>query len=1066
MTTEELISAQFYAWEKRGRGWQLWNYPVELEPPFEAFPGYYLPTTDDGRKPTALSSFVEKIHGKHAPQEPEINCDALLDYYDHAVPALFFDESQLREIQIVLPTKSSINREVSERFLLSLRTANLPVSFEILGLSDAIVMQFVCRETDLALLRLNLRAYFHDFRFLETNNFLNGNWSQFASAGNAPVIVDFGLSHEFVIPLQATNSSSIDSLTGIVGALADVQNGEVALVQVLFHATQYEWANSALWATTDYAGRSVFGNAPELAEQLKQKISQPLFATVFRVAAISNNESRSWNLVKRLGTALTSVFTSSANANGNELIPLSNDGYDDLPHEEDLLLRQTRRSGIILNTAELLSLVHIPPASLRSEKFKNETRITKAAPGIAIHAASRNIVALGENIHEGKTQHVSLSNEQRTKHIHIVGSTGSGKSTLMLSLIKQDLELGNGICVLDPHGDLIDEVIANVPEDRTDDVILFDPSDAEFPIGFNILQANSELEKTLLSSDLVATFRRMSTSWGDVMDSVLANTILAFVESTSGGTLFELKRFLVEKAFRNEFLQTVADESIRYFWLNEFPLIGGKAQSSILIRLDAFLRQKLVRNIVCQKQTKLDFRKVMDGRKVLLIKLSQGLIGEENAYLLGTLLISKLYQTALSRQDSPDRPFFACYLDEFHHFITPSMENVLSGVRKYNLGLVLAHQEFRQLQSRSQDVANSILSNCYTRVCFRLGDADAEKFAGGFSSFDAKALQSVGVGEAVARIERSEYDFNLKTPLPDKVPSEISERKRKAIVDRTRREYAVKKVEVSGELPPSNAVTPKVEPTGLPQTPPKAEIAASLENTSPAVEGSYRGKGGQHHKELQALIQRVAESYDFEVTIEKSVLDGAGSIDVSLERESLKIACEVSVTSSTDYETKNILKCLTAGYDYALVIVSNQKKLNSLNTKLRSAIPLGQHDKVKAFSIAGLLGFLRDLTVSIDPITRKREKPAGQRLNFAEACEFFGVNSSTLYRWVRQGTVPCYRPGREYQFDREELVLIGRHDLSGKLKPSVMLSPIKIEKPKSKGKKQQDDRYRKMLKLD
>ena len=120
----------------------------------------------------------------------------------------------------------------------------------------------------------------------------------------------------------------------------------------------------------------------------------------------------------------------------------------------------------------------------------------------------------------------------------------------------------------------------------------------------------------------------------------------------------------------------------------------------------------------------------------------------------------------MSRQDSTDRPFFPCYLDEFHHFITPSMENVLSGVRKYNLGLVLAHQEFRQMQSRSQEVANSVLSNCYTRVCFRLGDGDAEKLAGGFSTFDAKALQSLGVGEAVARVERSEYDFNLKTTLP------------------------------------------------------------------------------------------------------------------------------------------------------------------------------------------------------------------------------------------------------------------------------------------------------------
>src|SRR5205085_10838865 len=131
----------------------------------------------------------------------------------------------------------------------------------------------------------------------------------------------------------------------------------------------------------------------------------------------------------------------------------------------------------------------------------------------------------------------------------------------------------------------------------------------------------------------------------------------------------------------------------------------------------------------CQKDNKLDFRGIMDTRKILLIKLSQGLIGEENAYLLGTMLVSRIYQAALSRQDSRERPHFWLYLDEFHHFITPSMERILSGTRKYNLGLILAHQEFRQMQARSQEVASSVLSNCYTRVCFTLDDADAEKFS-------------------------------------------------------------------------------------------------------------------------------------------------------------------------------------------------------------------------------------------------------------------------------------------------------------------------------------------------
>ncbi|NNE54901.1 MAG: TraM recognition domain-containing protein, partial [Flavobacteriales bacterium] len=332
------------------------------------------------------------------------------------------------------------------------------------------------------------------------------------------------------------------------------------------------------------------------------------------------------------------------------------------------------------------------------------------------------------------------------------------------------------------------------------DVILFDPSDADFPIGFNILQANSELEKTLLSSDLIATFRRFSSSWGDVMDSVLANAILAVVESADGGTLFDLKRFLVEKDFRERFLESTKDESIRYFWKHEFPLLRGKPQSSILIRLDTFLRQRLIRNIVCQKKSKLDFRSIMDNHKILLIKLSQGAIGEENSHLLGSLMVSKLHQIALSRQDSHHRPFFSVYMDEFHNFITPSMESILSGVRKYNIGLVLAHQEFRQLLSRDQNVASSVLSNCYTRICFRLAETDSERLAKGFTFFEGKSFQNLGVGEAIVRIERADYDFNLKTALAQGIEAPESTRRVEEVLTASRDTYATSRHQVESEL--------------------------------------------------------------------------------------------------------------------------------------------------------------------------------------------------------------------------------------------------------------------------
>ena len=203
--------------------------------------------------------------------------------------------------------------------------------------------------------------------------------------------------------------------------------------------------------------------------------------------------------------------------------------------------------------------------------------------------------------------------------------------------------------LIDPHGDLIDQVLARVPESRVTDVILVDPADTEFPVGFNILSAHSELEKTLLASDLVAVFRRLSTSWGDQMTSVLSNAVLAFLESTKGGTLADLRRFLVEADFRKEFLQTVRDPEVVYYWEKEFPLLSGKPQAPLLTRLDSFLRPRLVRNMVTQP-TSLDFTSIMNEGRILLVKLAQGAIGEENAALLGSLFVSKIHQLALGRQ--------------------------------------------------------------------------------------------------------------------------------------------------------------------------------------------------------------------------------------------------------------------------------------------------------------------------------------------------------------------------------------------------------------------------------
>lgn len=949
------LAEAFSTWERRGRGWQIWDYAVSLEPSFSPIkippPNLLTPSNDDAR----LQGGLGRLFGRNLTRPNQLTDNnqrpSEISETDQASvkPMSFYRSEEITEMQILLPQDLDVSPALNEQFWLSLISCPSPMSFEFVADQNQIIAQIACDTCYASHLKNQLETFFSSLYLNQQKGFLTSHFD----SSQAIAIADFGLSRNFLLPLNTFRSFNPDPLTGLISSLGSLQRGEKALFQVMFQPTRLVWTEELQkLQTNSHLKKLLQEKNPAVLTALKEKLSSTLFAVVIRLATQSVSRSQNLEILKRIGVNLTRF----SSPNSNELFALSNDSYSENNHRLSIFSRTSYRSGMILNASELTALAHMPSASVKVKKFKRDEQKTKAAPPFIFG----HCLILGENLHDGQSRQISLSNEQRTRHLHIIGSTGSGKSTLLLNLIKQDLETGQGFCVIDPHGDLIDDALANIPESRLQDVILFDPANAEFPLGLNILHANSELEKNLMSSDLVATFRRMSTSWGDVMDSVLANAILAFIESERGGTLFDLKRFLVEKDFRNDFLKTVSDEAIKYFWINEFPLVSGKSPSSILIRLDTFLRNRMIRNIVCQKQTRLDFRLIMDSKKVLLIKLSQGLIGEENAYLLGTLLVSKLYQTALSRQDSRERPYFWLYMDEFHHFITPSMESILSGVRKYNLGLVLAHQEFRQLQSRSSEVASSVLSNCYTRICFRLGDTDAEKFASGFSFFDAKALQNLGVGEAIMRVERAEFDCNLKTLQIPKVDRETAGRRKQSVLQNTRANYSKPKAEVEAELMAGKPVlqepvTAKVKEfvqakteSPIEKQPKAADTEAQKKSKAPA---EFSGivetvQSDSSHRYLQGIIKKIGENSGFVATLEKEVFGGAGKIDVALEHEHLKIACEVAVTNTVDYELQNIQKCLASGFDKVVVISTDSKHLAHIRRRAEAVISAPQLEKM------------------------------------------------------------------------------------------------------------------------
>lgn len=933
----ETLTTRFYTWEARGRGRHVFDFPVDLEPEFYPFFGHFADTPkviDDGKRPTILSSIVNLFRNAQPVEEN----NAVSDIPEVAAYS-YESDYDLVSYTVVLPKNTKLRIEDMGHLLLMLSYTTDPVSFEIVATSTSIRTQFVCHEHDASQVYGQIRAYFPTAIITSNKEGLDILQNDVQTC-----VVDFGLSDEFMRPLCMAQDLDKDPYIGLFAALEYLQQNERGILQVLFKGAVNPWAESIMRSVTDNHGGSFFADAPEMVKLAQEKIAVPLYAVCVRVAAQAETANRAVELTNSISASLTNLTKSK----GNTLVMLSHNGYDVDTRIDDMYLRQSHRLGMLLNGQELATLVHFPTQDIASSKVLRDAKKTKRAP----ENTQGHPFTIGLNTYQGQTQKVTLPASLRLKHTHVIGATGTGKSTLLLSMITQDMQLGNGLSVLDPHGDLIEAILAHVPKERINDVILIDPADGDFPVAFNILSAHSEIEKDILSSDLVAAFKRLSTSWGDQMNSVLANAILAFLESKNGGTLVDLRRFLVEKQFRETYLKSVSDPHIVYYWQHEYPLLKSNSIGSILTRLDTFLRPKLIRNMVAQKKG-LDFEHILDTKKILLVKLSQGLIGTENSYLLGTFFVSKMYQAAMARQakSKEERNDFFLYIDEFQNFITPSMSHILSGARKYHLGLILAHQDMQQLQKYDTELASSVVVNAGTRICFRLGDTDAKRFASGFSYFEAEDLENLGTGEAIARIEQPSSDFTLSTiPLPE-LDTAIAEATITDVIANSRKLYGTPKDIVEQSLGHVDRVgTEQVQkPVETIQKVPQAispqEHIPFVPVEIPRKENPTK-KAETEHRYLQTLIKRTAESRGYKAIIEDGTPDGKGRVDVSLERNGKRIACEVSVTTGDEWEVHNVEKCLAAGYDQIIVCSNDARNLQRIWEQLEGKLDISQLTRV------------------------------------------------------------------------------------------------------------------------
>lgn len=373
-----------------------------------------------------------------------------------------------------------------------------------------------------------------------------------------------------------------------------------------------------------------------------------------------------------------------------------------------------------------------------------------------------------------------IKSKDRLKHVYVIGKTGMGKSTLLENMAVQDISGGEGMCFIDPHGKTAELLLEYIPPERVQDVVYFAPFDIEYPISFNVMEDVGVDKRHLVANGLMSAFKKIWVdAWSARMEYILNNTILALLEYP-GSTLISINRMLSDKDYRKKVVENVTDVSVKSFWVDEFANYGQQymqeAGAAIQNKIGQFISNPLVRNIIGQEKSSFDIRTIMDEGKIMIVNLSKGRVGEQNANLIGSMLITKIYLAAMSRADVTDAflqklPNFYLYVDEFQSFANESFANILSEARKYKLNLTIAHQYIEQM---SEEVRAAVFGNVGTMITFRVGSYDAEvlekEFAPVFTAEDLVNLGSFQIYLKLMIDGISSQPFSAATLPPIKKP--------------------------------------------------------------------------------------------------------------------------------------------------------------------------------------------------------------------------------------------------------------------------------------------------------
>ena len=621
------------------------------------------------------------------------------------------------------------------------------ISFEIVAKPGMITFYIWCHKEHREIIEKQVHGAYPDAELAEVPEY-----EIFGFEGKV-AYKSYQLKKDTYFPIKTYKEMPTDPLSTITSALSKMSDGEAAAIQILISPVDNAWSASGrsyISSTKKSEAdpeKTSYGSSGKKLEFVENKISKPGFETSIRVIVVSPFEANARAHLANIDSAFA-LFASESNSIGSRKVRRKSSFVEDFLYRYHAMFHLFGNKAMVMNNEEIASLFHFPNKLIVTPHI--QWLMAKSAPAPANIPSSG--LFIGKNSFRGTTKPVYIAEKDRLRHLYIIGKTGTGKSKFLMELMKQDIRNGDGMCFMDPHGDAVEELLQFVPPERAEDVVYFRPSDVARPMGLNLLEAKTEDQKHFVATSVINMMYKLFDPYktgiiGPRFEHAVRNAVLT-VLAVPGNTFIEVMRILTDSEFVKEMLPHVTDPIVRRYWTDQIAQTSDFHKSETLdyitSKFGRFVTNTMIRNIIGQSYSSFDFRDVMDNRKLLLINLSKGELGEENSSFLGLIIVPRILMAAMSRTDIPEdqrKPFYL-YVDEFQNFATPDFAQILSEARKYKLSLTVANQFIGQID---EEIKNAIFGNVGTIMSYRVGVTDAgylqKEFAPVFNEEDLQNIE-------------------------------------------------------------------------------------------------------------------------------------------------------------------------------------------------------------------------------------------------------------------------------------------------------------------------------------